>query len=260
MLSENSLAVRLARALERFVYRSARGIGVICDGFKHNLIAKGVPPDKIVVMPDYIDLEFMHPLERNNGFREQHSIKTDDFLVMYSGSVAAKQGLITLIEAAYELRDQSNIIFFLIGEGPYLTELKQRAGQLSLHNLRFLPLQPRDGLAQQLAAADVLVITQKRAVTDIVFPGKLLYYMAAGRPILAAVSSDSETGRFVHEKQVGVVVPPEDPKSLAEAISRLYKNGIGLFGQNGRRVAEEQFDRRIVLRRFCDHFSKLLRL
>ena len=72
----------------------------------------------------------------------------------------------------------------------------------------FLPLQLRETLPTQLSAADVLVITQRRAVTDVVLPGKLLYYMAAGRPILAAVSDVSETGRFVTRHEVGIVVPP----------------------------------------------------
>jgi colanic acid biosynthesis glycosyl transferase WcaI len=101
------------------------------------------------------------------------------------------------------------------------------------------------------------VITQKRAVTDVVFPGKLLYYMAAGRPILASVSPDSETGRFISSHKVGIVVPPEDPKALGEAIRYLRRNPteVEILGRNGRRVAEEKFDRRMVLGRFAKHLE-----
>jgi colanic acid biosynthesis glycosyl transferase WcaI len=115
-------------------------------------------------------------------------------------------------------------------------------------------------LATQLCAADVLVITQRRAVTDVVFPGKLLYYMAAGRPILAAVSADSETGRFIIEHQVGVVVPPEDPVELAGAIRYLqaHRAEAERLGSNGRRVVEKLFDRRKVLERFANHLENLV--
>lgn len=255
MLREESKAVKIARKLEKFIYRRADAIGLICDGFARNLQGKGVSTHKLAVMPNYIDLDFMKSFPRHNQFREQHRVGAEQFVVMYSGSIALKQGLQTLVETAAVLREHSNIVVFLVGEGPYLPDLQARAAELGLTNLRFLPLQPREGLAQQLAAADTLVITQKRAVTDIVFPGKLLYYAAAARPIIAAVSADSETGRFVSDKQVGLVVPPEEPEALAGAILKLYREGLGHYGQNGRQVAEECFDRQVVLRRFVEHLE-----
>ncbi|NWJ98432.1 MAG: glycosyltransferase family 4 protein [Chloroflexi bacterium] len=255
MLSEKSKAVKLARLMERFIYRRADGIGVICEGFYRNLRAKGVPPEKLALLPNYIDLSFMKLCEKNNGFRHHHNLKAQDFVVMYSGTIALKQGLHVLVEVAAELREYEKIKFYLIGEGPYLEELRQQAEKLALTNITFLPLQPRESLPKQLAAADVLVITQRRAVTDIVFPGKLLYYMASDRPILAAVSADSETGRFVHEHDLGVVVPPESPKELAAAILELQqKNSLG---GKGRRVAEEEFDRLIVLQKFAAYLQTL---
>jgi putative colanic acid biosynthesis glycosyltransferase WcaI len=260
MLHERSWTIRLGRILEGFIYRRAHGVGVICEGFARNLLAKRVPPDKLRVLPNYIDLDFIHPLERNNTFRAEHGIGRDDFVVMYSGSVALKQGLHTLVEAAAQLQDYRGIIVYLIGEGPSLAELKARASGLGLRNIHFLPLQPRERLAVQLSAADVLVITQKQAVTDIVFPGKLLYYMAAGRPILAAVSPDSETGRFINARQVGMVVPPEDPEALRRAILSLCQNGAAELGENARRVASEKFDRKKVLKQFAQHLQELERI
>lgn len=261
VLRDNSISVRMARALERFVYRRARSIGVICDGFARNLTAKGVPHEKVVLLPNHIDLQFLRPVGQNNGFREQHGIRPDDFLVMYSGSVALKQGLHTFVQTAAEFRERDGVTFYLVGEGPYLQELKAKAQELQLPNLRFLPLQAKESLAAQLSAADALVITQKRAITDVVFPGKLLYYMASGRPILAAVSPDSETGRFVSSQQVGLVVPAEEPKALAQAIRFLQENRheADRLGRNGRRVAEERFDRRVVLRQFAEHLETLAR-
>ena len=257
MLSENSWAVKVARVLERFVYGRAHRIGVICDGYVRNLLAKGVPLDKIMLLPDYIDLEFMHPAERENEFRREQGLRVQDFVVMYSGSVALKQGLDTFVKAAAALGDHSDIVFLLIGEGPYLFELKEQAEQLRIPNLRFLPLQPRTALPRQLAAADALVITQRKAITDMVFPGKLLCYMAAGRPVVAAVSIDSETGRFIHENKVGLVVPPEDPAALAQAVLELRQIGGKHLGENGRRVVETRFNRQVVLRKFAEQIEAL---
>ena len=260
LLKEKSLPVRIAHALERFIYARARGIGVICPGFANNLAVKGVPPGKVTVLPDYIDLEFMRACERTNGFRDQQGIRPETFLVMYSGSVALKQGLETFVEASGQFERDEGVAFYLVGEGPYLEALRTQGQRLPSSVLRFLPLQPRDTLPAQLGAADALVITQKRAVTDVVFPGKLLYYMAAGRPIVAAVSAESETGRFVNSRRVGLVVPPEDSQALAEAIRylRQHPDEAGVLGRNGRRVAEAEFDRTVVLKRFRQHLQALV--
>jgi colanic acid biosynthesis glycosyl transferase WcaI len=257
-LNEKSIAVRIARKLEQFVYNRAGGIGVICNGFQRNLQKKGVVTSKIELLPDYIDLKFIQPVEKFNSFRHKHNIEPDKFLVLYSGSVALKQGLHTLIETASKLVQEKNIVFYLIGEGPYLEELKQLAGQHSLTNMHFLPLQPREGLAEQLGAADVLLITQRKTVTDIVFPGKLLYYMGAARPILAAVNAQSETGTFIEDNSIGLTVPPEDASALAEAILQLYQDKLKTreLGDNGRKLVEQRFDREIVLEQFAYYFAK----
>lgn len=259
VLREGHWSVRLARALERFIYRRMTGIGVISPGFRSNLLAKGVPPRKVVLLPDYIDPEFIKPEPADNAFRAAHSIPSDVFVAMYSGSVALKQGLQTFIEAAAELREHRTILLYLVGDGPYLQELKALAQKLRLDNLRFLSLQPREMLSTQLAAANALVITQRQAVTDIVFPGKLLYYMAAGRPIIAAVSEQSETGTFISENRVGLVVPPEDPRSLAAAIVHLKNDAAesATLGQNGRRVCLNRFDRTKVLAHFTSHLESV---
>jgi colanic acid biosynthesis glycosyl transferase WcaI len=257
MLSERSLAVRIAHALERFIYRRARAVGVIADGFKRNLIAKGVPPDKIVLLPNYIDLDFMDQTPAGGNWRSQFGLEPDDFVVMYSGSISLKQGLETLVEAAALLTDQSQIKFVIVGDGPPLAELKQQAVKLGLEHMIFLPLQPRDQLPIQLKAADVLVITQRRAVMDAVFPGKLLYYMAAGRPLLASVNAESETGRFITQHSVGVVTPPEQAEALAQAILELRRGTSDCLGENARATVEKLFDKRVILPAFATEFISL---
>src|SRR6202012_5577887 len=164
---------------------------------------------------------------------------------MYSGSVAGKQGLETFVEAAAEFENGLSVTCCLIGAGPYLPELKDTAAKLAMQRFRFLPMQPRESLPEQLAAADALIVTQRKAVRDVVFPGKLLYYMASGRPILAAVSSQSETGSFISAHNVGLVSPPEDAPSLAAAILRLKQNPelTAELGANGRNTCLQMFDR-----------------
>jgi len=252
MLAPGGRGARMGYALERMVYRRMDRIGVICEGFRSNLLAKGVPAAKVDLLPDYLDLDFMQPAERVNGFRAAHRLTADDFVVTYSGSIALKQGLRVLVEAAATMAAERGVRFLLIGDGPYLADLQNAAQTLAAHNLTFLPLQPREMLPAQLGAADTLVITQRKGVADCVFPGKLLYYMAAGRPILAAVSEDSETGSFINRYRVGMVIEPENPRALAAGINALRAQPelASAMGAAGRATAERMFDRRVVLADF----------
>ena len=129
---------------------------------RSNLISKGVPEQKVSLLPDYIDMDFMKPVSGQNGFRQRTGIGREQFLVMYSGSIAGKQGLETFVRAGAEFEADPNVTCCVIGEGPYLPELKKTAGALGLRRFQFLPLQPRESLPSQLSAADVLVITQRK--------------------------------------------------------------------------------------------------
>ncbi|MGO9455405.1 MAG: WcaI family glycosyltransferase [Candidatus Binataceae bacterium] len=252
MLAAQGRAAKFGYALERLICSKVDRIGVICEGFKTNLTGKGIAADKIDIVPDYIDLDFMRQVERLNPFRREHRIGDKEFVATYSGSIAMKQGLRVFVEAAAQMVHEPELRFLLIGDGPYLPELRTAASDLAADNLTFMPLQSREQLPFQLGAADALVITQRKAVSDCVFPGKLLYYMAAGRPIIAAVSSDSETGKFINRHRVGIVTAPEDPPAFAQGVSALRAN-IELaheLGCNGRAVAERVFERKQVLTRF----------
>ena len=183
----------------------------------------------------------------------------DDFVVLYSGNLGLKQGLGTLVEAAERLSGDPRIVFLIVGEGMMKADLEAEVARRQLSNVRFLPLQPMDALSQVLSAADALVLTQKADVVDIVIPSKLLTYMAAGRPVVVAVNPRSEAGRYVREADCGLVVPPEDPASFAEAIRVLYCDRAlaARFGANARAFAEEHFARERVLQRYDDLFRRL---
>ncbi|HZT09367.1 MAG TPA: WcaI family glycosyltransferase [Chloroflexota bacterium] len=259
-LAEGSLPVRIARALERFVYARADSIGVISDGFTRNLRAKGVPAGKIALLPNWVDTDEIRPTPCAPSFREVHGIPADAFVVMYSGSLASKQGLETLIDAAALLAGDPRATVCVIGDGPRAPALRRRAKDLRLKNVRFLPLQPRASLAGQLAAADLLVITQVAGVRDIVLPGKLGYYLAAGRPILAAVHPDSETARLLKRADAGIVTAPEDAAGMASAIRSLMQapQDAERLGRNGRLYAESNMSKTRGLIRFAEHLERLV--
>jgi colanic acid biosynthesis glycosyl transferase WcaI len=256
---KHSRAIRLARCMEDCVYRGAQAVLVICEGFADRLIARGVPKSKILVLSDWVDTEFIRPLERNNSFRRAHNLNYKQFIILHAGNMGAKQGLDNAIQAARQLEDQNDILFLLLGDGSDKARLVDMATREDISNVRFLPLQPRDMLPHMLSATDVLLLNQRADVVDMVIPSKLLTYMAAGRPIVAAVHPDSEAAKYIRRAKCGLIVPPEEPDLLADAILQLYANReLAIrFGRSARAFAEEHFAKERVLQQYDGFFCRL---
>ena len=256
---KNPRAIRLARSMEDFVYRKARAVLVICQGFANRLKARGVPGSKILVLSDWVDTEFIRPFERNNSFRQTQCFDEELFVVLHAGNMGAKQGLDNAIQVARQLNDQNDVLFLLVGDGSDKTRLVDMATRQDISNVRFLPLQPRDMLPQMLSAADVLLLNQRADVVDMVIPSKLLTYMAAGRPIVAAAHPDSEAAKYIRRARCGLVVPPEEPGLLADAIRQVHANpGLAIrFGRSARAFAEEHFARDRVLQQYDEFFRRI---
>lgn len=248
---KNPFAIRFAKTMERFIYRRARAILVICRGFADNLKLKGVPEEKVRILPDWVDTDFIRPGERNNSFRHEHAIPERDFIVLHAGTMGAKHRLENVIDAASLLRGR-DVRFVLAGDGSEKPKLEAYAREKGLTNLRFLPLQEKQKLPGMLAAADVLILNQAASIIDMVIPSKLLTYMASGRPVVAAVESHSEVAKTISEAGCGLVVAPEDSQALAQAITAFRDNPqLGRqLGARGQLFAEEHFARSRILQEY----------
>jgi len=253
---KNKFVIKLGKFLEKFIYRKAQNILVICKGFSDNLKMKGVPGSKIEVIPNCVDVNRVRPSIEDNFFKDDNGL-SGKFLVLHSGNMGAKQELENVIEAAQYLLDLKDMIFILAGEGPRRKFLEEKAAGSS--NVRFMPLQPQDIFPNMLSSADVLVVNQNAMVVDMVFPYKLLNYMSAGRPIVASVNAESEAAKYVRLAACGLVVAPKQPQALAEAVRKIYTDRKlgGQYGKNGRAFAEENFSHQKVLERYDQFFKNI---
>ncbi|MBD2777602.1 glycosyltransferase family 4 protein [Iningainema tapete] len=259
-LLTNKKMIRALEALERFAYRAAHTISVISDGFTENLLNKGVSPDKIVCIPNWVNINFIHPLpKQNNSFRISHQLE-NKFVVMYSGNIALTQGLETVIEAAALLRHIPEIVFVIVGESQALQRLKEYCLTCGVNNVLLLPLQPREKLPEMLAAADVGLIVQKRNVISFNMPSKIPLLLASGSPIVASVPASGTAGKAVKQSGGGIVVNPESPDALAAGVLELYKNPeqVAVLSQKGRQYAVEHYSFEQAIATYEALFSELV--
>jgi glycosyltransferase involved in cell wall biosynthesis len=143
-----------------------------------------------------------------------------DQVVLHAGNIGLKQGLEQVVEAARTAAERRDPVrFVLSGGGNQAGAI--RAAAHDLPNVSFLGVQP-DGIhASLLAAADVLLLSERATQIDMSLPSKLTSYFAAGRPIVAAIPPGGGSGREVERSGAGLVVPAGAPERLLEALARL---------------------------------------
>ena len=249
---KDGLAVRLARAIEGFAYRKADRVVCICDGFVEKLRARGIVPERLKLIPLWGDTQRVYPIDGATEFRRTNQLTEGQFLVMHTGNMGKKQDLMNVVRAAELSKDLTDLVWLLVGHGEERSAIEEAISQRQLRNIVLLPLQPAEGLAEMYSAADALLLNQKAAVVDSVIPSKLLTYMAAGRPVLAAVSDRSETARYVERAKCGLIVHSEDPRALVEAALSLRGEPAlrEQLGSNGRAYVQQHFTKEKVLQEY----------
>ncbi|MDB4948262.1 MAG: glycosyltransferase [Gemmatimonadetes bacterium] len=202
------------------LYRRASALVVISEGFKRNLAAKGVPADKVHVIPNWADEEVYRPVAPDPALARRWGLE-GRFNVMFGGNLGPAQGLGTVLDAADRLRGLPDVQLVLVGEGVDREGLERSAAERGLTNVRFLPRQPPEAMPALYALADALLLHLRRdPLFEITIPSKTLAYLACGRPVLCAVPGDA--AEAVLGAGAGVACPSEDPAALAEAVRTLH--------------------------------------
>ncbi len=232
-------------------YRNAGGAMVLCKSFQEALIDHNYPSALIRIIRSPIDLKLIKPVNINGHFRKKCGVLPTDFVVLNSGSMGLKQGLTNVVEAARFIKDRSPTIkWVLVGDGELMPTLQSLIAKYDLfEQVRLLPLQPKEEMAEMFSSADVLLLNQLSTVKDTVIPSKLLTYMAAGRAVLAAVNESSEAANLMREANGGILVKPEDPQALASAVLQLQMNPAEMerMADRNRHYAEKHFDQDEIL-------------
>lgn len=178
-------------------------------------------------------------------------------VVLYAGLFGLAQGLDQVLDAAERLRDDAGLDFVLVGDGPQRISLKEQVGRHNLANVHFLDARPAGDMPALVASADIVIVPLKVYIPGAV-PSKLYEAMASGRPVVLV--AEGEAAEIVRRHQAGLVVKPGDIGGLAQAIRALAREPAlrRALGENGRRAAEQFFDRTKIATGFIKHLEDRL--
>jgi colanic acid biosynthesis glycosyl transferase WcaI len=256
---ENRLVVGLLRVAIRAYLRRADSVVAIGETMRRRLEEKGAVPERVRVIPNWVDTTFLEEKPRDNDWARQAGL-TDVFVAMHSGNVGFTQDLDTLVRSATFLRDLDDLAIAIVGDGARHAELIALADLLEVDQVRFLRYQPRDALRYSLSSAHIHVVGLAPGLSGYVVPSRIYGVLAVGRPVIAAADADSETADLVRRIGCGVVVPPGRPELLAAAIRRAHDGEYDLeeMGRRARAYAVAEADRTVAVDRYRELLSELV--
>ena len=242
--------LRILESAERFVLKAVSAVSTISTGMQRKVVKKGLNPDEIILFPNWVDKELVHPVVRAESARQDWGFDDRDRIVLYAGNLGEKQGLENVLYLADRLRDVPHLTFMIIGEGGAKTRLVTEAESLGLTNVIFKPLQPLARLAATLAAADIHLVLQKRAAADLVMPSKLTNILAVGGHALITAEAGTTLYDLVHTHQLGTLVEPENLDALEQGLRGILSGARSQDAAGAERFAASHLDKENILTDF----------
>jgi glycosyltransferase involved in cell wall biosynthesis len=239
---QNKRLIKASEWLEKFLYKHADRVVVNSPGFIAHVKKRGAR--QVDCVPNGADTDMFDPQLDGYAFRREYHLE-GKFLALYAGAHGMSNDLEVVLDVADALRDQANLVFVFVGDGKEKPSLVQKAEEMGLKNVCFVPPVPKSEMPQVIAAANACIaILKPISLYTTVYPNKVFDYMAAGRPVILAIGGVIR--EVVETAGAGIFVQPGDSSSLAKAIQSLLASPQRgkLMGQNGRAYVKAHFDRK----------------
>ncbi len=252
LAKKGGLLWKIGRVIENFTYRNADKIIVISEDFKRNIMAKGVPEEKIEVIYNWVDENAIVPVkEEDNDLFEEFGISRDKFHVVYAGNLGNAQNIEMIVEAARRLKGNAQIEFVVFGKGGLENDIKQTKEKEHLDNLKILPLQPYDRVAKVYGLGHVCIVACKPGLGGAAMPSKTWSIMSSGRAVLANFD-EGELKEILEKNHCGAFTKAGDLDGFVSTIENLsqHPEQCAEMGANGRQFIMKNLTREVGTQKY----------
>ena len=256
---------RVGRMIENFTYRNADKIIVISEDFKKNIMAKGVPEDKIVVIYNWVDEQAVVDVPRSeNKLFDKYSLDRSKFYITYCGNIGLTQNMDMLLDIMDDFQTEApQVQLVLVGDGAYRTTVEQRIGGVpcedgsirgtSLPNVVILPFQPYEDISQVFSLGDAGLVISKPGVGENSVPSKTWSIMSASRPVLASFD-ENEIKDIINENCCGIFTKAGNFDAFKNSILELYHSPekCRTFGRCGRQFVMDNLTKEVGTSKYVE--------
>lgn len=254
LAKKGGLLWKIGLCVANFTFRNADKIIVISEDFKKNLMAKGVPDEKIEIIYNWVDEQAVVDVPRSeNKLFKKYNLDPTKFYVTYNGNIGLTQNMDMLLEVAKEMEIIEDIQFVLVGNGAYLEQVKQIVADRNISNVHLLPFQPYEDISHVFSLGDVSLVISKPGVGENSVPSKTWSIMSASRPVLANFD-ENELKTIIEENNCGIFTKAGDKVAFTDAILKLYNDRdlCKEYGRNGRQFVMDNLTREVGTQKYVD--------
>lgn len=255
LAKKGGLLWKIGRVIEDFTYKHADKIIVISEDFKNNIMAKGVPEDKIVVVYNWVDQNAVVDIPRDkNKLLDKYQLDRSKFYIEYSGNIGLTQNMDMLLEVMKELKTtHPDIGLVLVGEGAYKAQVEEIVKRDELTNVTMIPFQPYEDISHVFSLGDAGLVISKPGVGANSVPSKTWSIMSASRPVLANFD-ENELKDILAGNECGIFTKAGDKEAFKQSIIKLYENRdlCKKYGINGRQFVMDNLTREVGTQKYVD--------
>lgn len=242
-IKRNYPMIKILEYMEKESYETADYITVLSDGGVDYVVNKGADPSKVSHIFNGTNLSDIRKYKNKIDFKRKEGIE-NKFLVSYAGILSPFQGIDNILKVAKELKEEENIIFYIVGDGMIFDELKSIITDENISNVKLMSFQPREEYFNIVNSSDVSIVSLDDRMKAPCLPGKLTNLFAMSQPIIGIVPGDSETAKTIMKSKSGYAIKPGDTKTFKELILKLKDNKELRtdFGKNGYDFLKKNMD------------------
>lgn len=257
LAKKGGLLWKIGRVVENFTYRNADKIIVISQDFKRNIMAKGVPEEKIEVIYNWVDEKAVQPVAKeDNPLYEEFRLSRDKFTMVYAGNLGNAQNIGIILDGAALLPE---VQFALFGTGGLENEVRNRIEKEGLSNVHLNPLQPYERVSQVYSLGDACIVSCKEGLGGSAMPSKTWTIMSCGRPVIASFD-EGELKEILEKNKCGVFTHAGNVQEFVAGIKSLVADPSRCeeMGKNARQFILDNLTKEVGCRKYVDIIKSVI--
>lgn len=251
-LIKSKLLIRLIYSIERYILRKADFVSSISEGMTSKI--KDKFNREVILFPNWADTKSFFPISEKASIAAKFGYDADDLIILYSGAIGEKQGLINMLKSAKALNRSTRLKFVICGSGPYKDALIESAKSMNISNVQFLPLQNTASFNELLNLASIHLVLQKRSDNELFMPSKLTTILSVGGLVIVTATKNTNLFKLITDNDMGFAIEPENDLLLTQTIEKAANSDNENVKKNAFHYASNYLEKNKVL---SDYFSKI---
>lgn len=260
LAKEGGILWKIGASISNCIYRNSDRIIVISNDIKQNIIAKGVPAEKIDVVYNWVDENAVFPVaDADNPLFDEFGISRNIFRVVYAGNLGNAQNIGLIMDAAAKMKDNPDVEFIIFGKGGMEDEIRGRIAVENLTNIKLLPLQPMERVPYVYSLGNVCVVACKPGLGGAAMPSKTWSIMACGSAVLANFD-EGELKTIIERNECGVFTKAGDVDEFVSAIETLASTPerCEKMGERGREFILKNLTKEVGTSKYVEVIKRVI--